>query len=57
MLSIDEAARQLGIDLLPWQREIGQRVLSGEQVIIQRGRRGGLKTLKRVIENARRSEA
>lgn len=53
---IDEAARSLGIDLLPWQRDVGQRILNGETVITVGGRRAGRATLKRVIDKAREGD-
>ena len=49
MSAIDEAAEALGVDLLPWQREIGQRILDGELVVMPLGRRAGRATLRRVL--------
>lgn len=33
-MDIDETAKALGVELMPWQREIGQRILDGEQIVI-----------------------
>lgn len=52
MSAIDDAAEALGIELFPWQREIGQRVLDGERVVLVGGRRGGRTVLRRVIAKA-----
>lgn len=56
MSAIDEAAEALGIKLLPWQRDLGQRILDGEQVVMVGGRRAGRMTLKRVVDKAREPE-
>ena len=50
---IEDAAAALGIELLPWQREIGQRILDGEHVVMAGGRRAGRATLRRVLDKAR----
>lgn len=55
MSAIDEAAEALGVDLLPWQREIGQRILDGERVVMSGGRRVGRATLRRVLAKATES--
>lgn len=52
MSAIDEAAEALGIKLLPWQRDLGQRILNGEQVVMVCGRRAGRATLRRVVAKA-----
>lgn len=54
-MTIDEAAEALGVDLLPWQREIGQRILDGERVVMTGGRRAGRATLRRVLAKATES--
>ena len=46
-MTIDEAAEALGIELLPWQREAGQRILDGEPVAL--GRNSGRNTLRGVL--------
>lgn len=51
-MNIDEAATELGITLLPWQRELGQAFLDGEQVVIRGGKRSGRVTLAKVITHA-----
>lgn len=51
-MTIDEAAEALGIELLPWQREFGQRILDGERVVMVGGKRAGRKTIRTVIEHA-----
>lgn len=50
---IEDAAAALGIDLLPWQRDVGQRILEGEQVMMVSGKRAGRATLLRVLDKAR----
>lgn len=52
MSAIDEAADALGVELLPWQREVGQRILGGERVAMVGGRRAGRATLRRVVAKA-----
>lgn len=49
---LEEAARILGVDLMPWQKAIGEAMLSGERIIVNRGRRGGWSTLARVVNQA-----
>lgn len=52
-LTIDEAAKALGIELLPWQRDVAQHLLNGERgYIAVGGRRAGLATLRRVVAHA-----
>lgn len=53
MSALDDAAEALGIELLPWQRDIGQRILDGERVVVPGGRRVGRATLRRVVAEAR----
>jgi hypothetical protein len=53
---IEDAARALGVELLPWQREIGQKILDGERIMVLRGRRAGWTTLARVIDRAATKE-
>lgn len=55
-MNIDEAAKALDIELLPWQREIGQRLLDGERVVMAGGRRAGRATLRRVLDHATNRE-
>lgn len=52
-MNIDEAAKELGVELLPWQREVGQRILNGERVAMVGGRCAGRTTLRRVVNHAR----
>lgn len=56
MSTIDEAAEALGVELLPWQREVGQRILDGERVVMVGGRRAGRATWRRVVAKARESD-
>lgn len=51
-MTFDEAAEALGIVLLPWQREVGQRILAGEQLVMLGGRRAGRATVLRVVDHA-----
>lgn len=59
MSALTEAAERLGIELMPWQIEIGERILAGDRiltgdkVVFVAGRRAAIKTLKRVIREAR----
>lgn len=52
VMTIDEAAKALGVSLLPWQREVGQRIVNGDRVVMVGGRRAGLTTLRRVVNHA-----
>jgi ABC-type phosphate/phosphonate transport system ATPase subunit len=52
-VTIDEAAEALGVELLPWQREVGKRILNGERVAMVGGRRAGRTALRRVVNHAR----
>lgn len=47
--SIDEWARKLGIELLPWQRQWATAVLTGERILMSRGRRAGVATAKKLV--------
>lgn len=55
-MNIDEAAASIGVDLLPWQRDVGQRILDGERVVMAGGKRAGRATLKRVLDRATNRE-
>lgn len=53
---VDAFAQSIGIDLMPWQRELAIALLSGEHTalsVLAVGRRGGLRTVRRVVEGAR----
>lgn len=52
--AIDKAAQALGVELLPWQREVGERILNGELVLMPSGRRAGRATLRRVLDTAQK---
>lgn len=52
MSALDDAARELGVELLPWQREVGERILAGERIVMVGGKRAGRATLRRVIDRA-----
>lgn len=52
MTTIDEAAAALGIELLPWQREAGARILAGEQVVMPAGKKVRRRTLSDVLNLA-----
>jgi len=56
MITIDEAAELLGLELLPWQREVGQRILNGERVVMVGGHSAGRATLRRVLSKAQETE-
>jgi hypothetical protein len=46
----DEFAKSLGIELTPWQLDIASRLLAGERFVLVGGRRGGMGTVKRIVE-------
>ncbi|OJU39705.1 MAG: hypothetical protein BGN97_00350 [Microbacterium sp. 69-10] len=53
---VDAFARSIGVELMPWQRELAITLLSGEHTalsVLAVGRRGGLRTVRRVVEGAR----
>lgn len=53
---IDTFAKSAGINLMPWQRELATKLLDGEHAtlaVLAVGRRGGLRTVRRVVEGAR----
>lgn len=56
MRSIDDVCESLGIDLLPWQRDLAQQILDGyergERVHVARGRQVGMRTVHRVVDEA-----
>lgn len=56
MTTIEQAAQALGIELLPWQREAGARILAGEQVVMPTGKGVGRKTLIDVLNMAWKME-
>lgn len=51
------AAEMAGVELLPWQAEIGTRLLAGEQIIWQSGRRGGRWTLRKLLADVQARES
>ena len=53
-MDITEAAAELGVQLLPWQKEAGQAVLDGRPVARVGGKRSGRNTLARVVAHAQR---
>ncbi|MAP64029.1 MAG: hypothetical protein CMH34_09875 [Microbacterium sp.] len=50
--AIGYAAVGLGVNLTPWQREVGLRILDGERVVMTGGRRNGHAMLRRVVAKA-----
>lgn len=53
---VDAFARSAGIELMPWQRDLAVNLLGGDPVVrsvLAVGRRGGLRTVRRVVEGAR----
>ncbi|WP_417555616.1 hypothetical protein [Microbacterium sp.] len=53
---VDAFARSIGIDLMPWQRDLAVTLLSGDHTalsVLSVARRGGLRTVRRVVEGAR----
>jgi hypothetical protein len=53
---VDAFAQAAGIELMQWQRDLAVSLLSGEHAalaVLAVGRRGGLRTVRRVMEGAR----
>lgn len=50
---IDAAATALVVELMPWQRELGARLLGAERVVVYGGRRSGISMVRRAVEKAR----
>lgn len=51
-VDLEKAARMLGIELLPWQRDFARRLLAGERVVLPGGKQVGRATLRRVLAKA-----
>jgi hypothetical protein len=51
------AAEAAGIELLPWQAEVGTRVLSDERFFFAPATRGGRTVLRRLIDEAQLRES
>lgn len=51
---VDAFAQSIGVELMPWQRELAIKMLRAEPVIFQAGRRAGMGTVRRVVGGARR---
>ena len=49
---VGAAEADLGVLLLPWQREVAIRYLSGERMVLRSYRLAGRATIQRVIEHA-----
>lgn len=47
--TIDELAKQLDIELLPWQRDFANAVLAGENPVLSLTQRSGVTTLRRFM--------
>ena len=52
MPDVDAAAADLGIQLLPWQRQVAEAWLRRETVAVTAGKRAGKSTLERVMHHA-----
>lgn len=50
---VDAFARRIGVELMPWQRELAIKMLRAEPVIFPAGRRAGMGTVRRVVGGAR----
>lgn len=53
---VDAFTRSVGVDLMPWQRELATNLLTGDHAtlsVLAVGRRGGMRTVRRVVEGAR----
>lgn len=56
MMTVDEAEKVLGVELMPWQRELAQAILDGKEVVYVRTRRVGYWTVRRIVGTAWASE-
>lgn len=50
MMIVDDAEKMLGVELMPWQRDLAQAILDGKTVVWVKSRRGGNKVVARVVE-------
>lgn len=50
---VDAFAKSVGIQLMPWQRDVAVAALSGEPMVLAGGRRGGMNTVERIVEGVR----
>ena len=56
MMTVADAEKVLGVELMPWQRELAQAILDGKEVVWVKSRRGGNKVVARVVEKIWTSE-
>lgn len=50
---VDAFAKSAGVELMPWQRDVAAAALSGEPMVLGRGRRAGMSTVERIVEGVR----
>lgn len=50
---VDAFAKSVGIELMPWQRDVAVRALAGEPITLAGGRRSGMTTARRIAEGVR----
>ncbi len=50
---VDAFAKSIGIELMPWQRDVAVRALSGQSVVRVGGRRAGMAMIDRIVEGVR----
>lgn len=50
---VDAFAKSIGVDLMPWQRDLAIKMLRAEPVIFPAGRRAGMGMVRRVVGGAR----
>lgn len=55
--SVDEIAKKLGVELMPWQRDYAERVLRGERVYATLGRCAGWSTVQRIFDEVNNPSA
>lgn len=55
MMTVSDAEKVLGVELMPWQRDLAQAILDGKEVVYVRARRGGYWTVKRIVGMVRNS--
>ncbi|QUE25341.1 hypothetical protein SEA_FIZZLES_47 [Microbacterium phage Fizzles] len=50
---VDAAAAHLGLELMPWQRAVAVGAITGQELVLEGGRRAGKATVKRVVDEIR----
>lgn len=50
MMTVEDAEKVLGVELMPWQRELAQAILDGKTVVWVKSRRAGSRVVVRIVE-------